>query len=92
MNGLQTDINTADLLVQGRAAVVAGSDGFIAELVLRSSRGEFKEHPMLGAEAPMMLAGSPDPFWPGRTKKMLRACGLDISNLTVSPDGIVNIF
>lgn len=91
MNGLQTDITTADLLVQGRTAVVAGADGFIAELVLRSSRGEFKEHPMLGAEAPMMLAGAPDPFWPGRTKKMLRACGLKVSNLTVSAEGVVTI-
>ena len=65
--------------------------GFIAELVLRSCRGEFKEHPLLGAEAPLMLAGEPDPFWPGNAKKMLRACGLDVSNLTLSPDGVVQI-
>ena len=38
-----------------------------------------------------MLAGEPDPFWPGNAKKMLRACGLDVSNLTLSPDGVVQI-
>ena len=92
MNGLQIDINTGDLLVQHSAAVVADASGFIAELVLRSCRGEFKEHPLLGAEAPLMLAGEPDPFWPGNTKKMLRACGLNISNLSLAPDGVVQIF
>lgn len=45
MNGLQTDITTGDLLVERSAAVVADASGFIAELVLRSCRGEFKEHP-----------------------------------------------
>lgn len=91
MNGLQIDINTGDLLVERSAAVVADASGFIAELVLRSCRGEFKEHPLLGAEAPLMLAREPDPFWPGNTKKMLRACGLDVSNLTLSPEGVVQI-
>ena len=91
MNGLQIDINSGDLLVQHSAAVVADASGFIAELVLRSCRGEFKEHPLLGAEAPLMLAGLPDPFWPGKTKKMLRACGLKVSNLTVSAEGVVTI-
>lgn len=91
MNGLQTDITTGDLLVGRSAAVVAEASGFIAELVLRSCRGEFKEYPLLGAEAPLMLAGEPDPFWPGNTKKMLRACGLDVSTLTLSPDGTVLI-
>lgn len=69
MNGLQIDINTGDLLVERSAAVVADASGFIAELVLRSCRGEFKEHPLLGAEAPLMLAGEPDPFWPGNAKR-----------------------
>ena len=68
MNGLQIDINTGDLLVERSAAVVADASGFIAELVLRSCRGEFKEHPLLGAEAPLMLAGEPDPFGPATLK------------------------
>ena len=91
MNGLQIDINTGDLLVAPAGAVVAVSDSFIAEFVVRSLRGDIKEHPLLGAEAPLLLAGTPDPFWPGNTKKMLRACGLNVSNVSMSPDGVVNI-
>lgn len=79
-------------MVEHGSAAVADSSGFIAEIVLRSCRGEFKEHPLLGAEAPLMLAGEHDPFWPGNTKKMLRACGLDVSNLTLSHDGTVTIY
>lgn len=91
MIGLQIDFISGDLLIANRAATVAPSDNFIAELVVSASRGDFKELPLLGAEAPLMLAGSPDPFWPGNTKKMLRACGLNISSLTVSPDGFIDI-
>ena len=88
MKGLQIDIDTGDLMVEHGSAAVADS----AEIVQRSCRGEFKEHPLLGAEAPLMLAGEHDPFWPGNTKKMLRACGLDVSNLTLSHDGTVTIY
>lgn len=91
MNGLQIDINTGDLLVAPAGAVVAVSDSFIAEFVVRSLRGDIKEHPLLGAEAPLLLAATPDPFWPGNTKKMLRACGLNVSNVSMSPEGMVNI-
>lgn len=91
MNGLQIDTTTGDLLVAPSGALIAPADSFIAEFVIRSLRGDIKEHPLLGAEAPLMLAGTPDPFWPGDTKKMLQACGLPVSNLTLSPDGVVII-
>ena len=89
MNGLQIDTTTGDLLVAPSGALIAPADSFIAEFVIRSLRGDIKEHPLL--EAPLMLAGTPDPFWPGNTKKMLQACGLPVSNLTLSPDGVVII-
>ncbi len=89
--GLQIDITTGDLLVSSAGALVAPAENFIAEIVLTACRGEFKEHPLLGAEARLMLAGAPDPFWPGNAKKMLRACGLEVNNLTLSPEGVVNI-
>ncbi len=91
MLGLQIDKNTGDLLVERGAAVIADADGFIVQTVLMASRGDFKERPLLGAEAPLMAAGNPDPFWPGDTKKMLRACGLSVSSLTVSPEGVITV-
>lgn len=88
---MQIDTNSGDLLVAPSGALVAHSDNFIAEVVLLASRGDFKEHPLLGAEARQMQAGNLDPFWPGNTKKMLRACGLEVINLTLSPQGVITI-
>lgn len=92
MTGLQIDTNTGDLLVSSsNNAIVATSESFIAETVLMANRGEFKEFPLLGAEARQMIAGAPDPFWAGNAKKMLRACGLEVNNLTLSAEGVVTI-
>lgn len=88
---MQIDITTGDQLVERSGPVVAPSDSFIAEIVLTACRGDFKEHPLLGAEAHLMRAGSPDPFWPGNAKKMLCVCGLEVINLTLSPEGVVTI-
>ncbi len=91
MKGMQIDIETGDLMVINKRAAVEDTDGFIAELVIRSFRGDLKECPMLGAEAPAMIAGAYDPFWAQNTKKMLQRCGLTINNLTLSNDGEVII-
>lgn len=89
--GLQTDTETADLLVHQCAAVVAEASGFIAETVLRAAPGDFKEVPLLGADAPAMLAANRDPFWPGNTKKMLRSVGLDVAAITVADSGVITV-
>ena len=83
--GLQTDTETADLLVHQRAAVVAEASGFIA------APGDFKEVPLLGADARSMLAANRDPFWPGNTKKMLRAVGVDVAAINVADTGVITI-
>lgn len=89
--GLQTDTETADLLVHQRAAVVAEASGFIAETVLLAAPGDFKEVPLLGADARSMLAANRDPFWLGNTKKMLRAVGVDVAAINVADTGVITI-
>lgn len=89
--GLQTDTETADLLVHQRAAVVAEASGFIVETVLLAAPGDFKEVPLLGADARSMLAANRDPFWPGNTKKMLRAVGVDVAAINVADTGVITI-
>lgn len=92
MTALQFDTDTADLLISGRAPVLADASQFVAELVLRSSRGDFKEFPLLGAEAPLQLAAPLDPFWPGNAKKMLRACGVPVDSVKIDPaSGVITI-
>lgn len=89
--GLQTDTETTDLLVHQRAAVVAEASGFIAETVLLAAPGDFKEVPLLGADARSMLAANRDPFWPGNTKKMLRAVGVDVAAINIADTGVITI-
>lgn len=89
--GFQTNTGTADLLVHQRAAVVAEASGFIAETVLLAAPGDFKEVPLLGADARSMLAANRDPFWPGNTKKMLRAVGVDVAAINVADTGVITI-
>ena len=38
-----------------------------------------------------MLAANRDPFWPGNTKKMLRAVGVDVAAINVADTGVITI-
>ena len=91
MKGLQTDIETGDLLVERKSAVVTDCDAQTIEAVLLAQRGEFKERPLIGAAVRQMLGGQRDVFWPQETKKMIKATGVDITRITVDADGTVNI-
>ncbi|WP_373172643.1 hypothetical protein [Prevotella merdae] len=91
MNGLTTDIETGDLLVEHGAAVVADSDGQTVEAVLLAQRGEFKECPLIGAAVRQLLGGCKDVFWPQETKKMIKAAGVEVNRVKVDADGTVNI-
>jgi hypothetical protein len=91
MNGLTTDIETGDLLIEGKSATVTDSDAQTIEAVLLAQRGEFKERPLIGAAVRELLGGCTDVFWPQETKKMIKAAGVEVSRVTVDADGTVNI-
>lgn len=91
MNGLTTDIETGDLLVERKSVVVTDCDGQTVEAVLLAQRGEFKERPLIGAAVRQLLGGCKDVFWPQETKKMIKAAGVEVSRVTVDADGTVNI-
>lgn len=91
MKGLQTDIETGDLLIERKAAVVADNNALTIEAVLLAQRGEFKERPLIGAAVRQLLGGCKDVFWPQETKKMIKAAGVEVSRVTVDADGTVNI-
>lgn len=77
MVGMMLDSGSGDLQT-GPGGVVTGDTGQqTAETVVRAMRGEFKEYPLLGGEAPMHMGALVDPFWPGELKRMLRGCGVD---------------
>lgn len=91
MNGILIDSESGDLLVQHGGVVVGDTDSQIAECVLVSMRGEWKEYPLLGGEVKKMLGGEVDVMWRGQVKKMLESCGLDVQKVSITEDNIITV-
>lgn len=91
MKGLVTDIKTGDLLVEHGSATVIESEEQVVENILLASRGEFKELPLVGAEARQQLGGERDVMWPVRTKKMIAACGVEIRKISIKDNNIIAV-
>ncbi len=91
MKGLVTDIESGDLLVEKGAAVIAENEVQIIENVLLCSRGDYKEHPLVGAEARQQMGGEPDVMWPTQTKKMIKECGVEVLKVSMEADGTITI-
>lgn len=89
MRGILIDSETGDLLIGRGRMTVGDTESQTVELVLRTSPGEWKEHPLLGADAVRQLGGTRDVMWPGRTKAMLRACGVDVREVKVSDNEVI---
>lgn len=89
MKGLLIDRESGDLAVVNGGMVVGENDAQVAEELLLSNRGDFKEYPMLGGEVGKMLGGERDVMWAPRVKKMLRACGLEVNRVSVTEQEIM---
>lgn len=83
MRGILIDPETGDLQVKDGRLVVGDTTAQVAECVLRAMRGEFKEHPLIGAETLKMLGGAYNPMWRADAKTMLQACGVSVSRIEV---------
>ena len=91
MKGLVTDVKTGDLLVEHGSAQVIDGEEQIIENILLASRGEFKELPLVGAEAQQQLGGEYDVMWPVRTKKMIAACGVEIRRISIRDNNTITV-
>lgn len=91
MIGILIDTETGDLLIEHCAVVIGDSEVQTAEIVVRSMRGDLKEHPLLGGEAENLRGGCMDVMWPGEVRRMLRWCGVDCERVRVDNDGIITI-
>lgn len=89
MRGILIDKDTGDLMVKGGRMEIGSTESQTAELVLRTAPGEWKETPLLGADAVRQLGGTRDVMWPGRVRKMLRQCGLDVAEVRVDAGEVV---
>lgn len=90
MRGILIDPETGDLQVTAGRLVIGDTTAQTAECVLRAVRGEFKEHPLLGAEVLKMLGGIENPMWKSDAKTMLQACGLSVERVELK-DGQITI-
>lgn len=91
MKGFVTDIESGDLLVERGGAVVAENDMQVVENVLLANRGEFKEIPLIGAETRQQLGGERDVMWATRTKKMIKACGVEVRKVSITDDHTITV-
>ncbi len=91
MIGLMIDHETGDMLLDNGEAVIGDTSSQTMEAVLLSMRGEWKEFPLLGGEAPTVLGGNVDVMWRGRLKKMLESCGVKVSKIEVNTDNTITI-
>lgn len=90
MRGILIDPETGDMQVTAGRLVVGDTTAQTAECVLQAMRGEFKEHPLIGAETMKMLGGIYNPIWKSDAKDMLQACGLSVERVEFK-DGLITI-
>lgn len=85
------DEETGDLLVTPGGVVLGETQQQTVWLLLSTAPGEWKENPLLGADARSQLGGNADKMWAQQTKKMIKACGVDVKSVEMCDDGTINI-
>ena len=83
MKGFILDFETGDICVERGSIAIADVEAQVVQVAITAFRGEFKENPMIGGELKKQLGGSVDVMWPGKMKKMLKACGVVVSKIIV---------
>lgn len=90
MKGILIDSKTGDLLIEHGQIAIGDTESQTAEAVVRTMRGELKEHPMLGGEAAKLEGGEVPTMWPAEVRQMLRGCGVECERVRLK-DGIIVI-
>lgn len=80
--------DNGNLVTNGSELVVGDASEQVVQQVVSAFTGEYKNAPMIGGNARGMVAGTPDPFWPGSIKGQLKQCLVEVDKVTVSDDNI----
>ena len=91
MTGLLIDMQTGDLLIEDGSLVVGETSHQVIEHALRAARGEYREQPMIGAEAAKMQGGITSRLWCVKAKQMCRAAGVEVSRITYDDDNTITV-
>lgn len=92
MRGILVNQESGDLDIQNGSIAVGDMSLQAVEQILISSRGEYKENPLIGGEIRKMQHGSVSRFWPNRVKNMCRAMGLEVADLRITPEGKISLY
>lgn len=90
MKGILIDEVSGDLLIERGHIAIGDTESQTAEAVVKTMRGELKEHPMLGGEAAKLEGGVVPVMWPAEVRQMLRGCGVECERVKLE-DGIIVI-
>lgn len=88
MIGICTDANNEPIIQDG-TLYIGDNTASIAQLLVVSNRGDFKEYPLIGGEAQQQQGASHINLWLTRVKKQLNAIGIDAK--VVYDNGQINI-
>lgn len=82
------DLETGDLQVRNGSWGIGENTEQVAESILLAARGEFKEHPLIGAEIYKLTGGNSNLLWCSTTKEMLQSCGIPATNILLKDNQI----
>ena len=91
MKGILLDAETADIIVADGSMQIGDTESQTVGLILDTVPGEWKEAPLIGADVRSMLGGCSDVMWAQRTARMIKACGIEISNISITEDNTIII-
>lgn len=91
MIGILVDERTGDLLIRNGKIAVGDNTLQCVEQIIKSSRGEYKEFPLIGGECFKLLHGNYSRFWPNRVKKMCQFMGISLKEIDYDVNGKIRI-
>ncbi len=86
MIGLLIDVGTGDLMIDRGGLVLGESSQQVIEHTLRAFRGEYREQPLIGAEAAKQMNGVGSRLWCARAKQMCKACGVTLTQVSIEDE------
>lgn len=89
MTGIVVDVGTGDLLVEDGRLVMGETSQQVIEHALRAFRGEYREMPLIGAEADKQQYGVGSRLWCARAKQMCKACGVTVAKVSMEDNNTI---
>ncbi|MBQ9147681.1 MAG: hypothetical protein IJX68_08215 [Rikenellaceae bacterium] len=89
MTGIVVDASTGDLMVDRGELVMGETSQQVIEHALRAFRGEYREQPLIGAEADKQRNSVGSRLWCVRAKQMCKACGVTVAQVSIEDNNTI---